>query len=54
MTLSADQSTFIASAVPIAYGKSGRLSFYANLNGLRAQDMKGQPATVDSPVFQAK
>lgn len=54
MTLSADQSTFIALAVPVAYGKSGQLSFYADFNGLRAQDMKGQFATSNSPVFQRK
>lgn len=54
LTLSADQSTFSATAVPVAYGKTGRLSFYADLNGLRAQDLKGQPANAQAPAYQAK
>jgi hypothetical protein len=54
LMLSADQSTFFATAVPVAYGKTGHLSFYADINGLRAQDLKGQPATVQSPVYQVK
>ena len=54
MTLSADQSSFTVTAVPVAYGKSGRLSFYADINGLHAQDLKGQPATVNAPLFQPK
>src|SRR6185369_2438397 len=33
MTLSADQSSFTALAVPVVYAKTGRLSFYADLNG---------------------
>ena len=54
MLLSVDQSSFTASAVPLSYGKTGRLSFYADLNGIRAQDLKGQPATKNSPPFQPK
>jgi hypothetical protein len=54
MTLSADQSAFTATALPVAYGKTGRLSFYADLNGIRAQDLKGQPATANSPLFQPR
>jgi hypothetical protein len=54
MTLSADQSSFTATAVPVVYAKTGRLSFYADLNGIRAQDLKGQPATVHSPLFQPR
>ena len=54
MTLSADQSSFTATAVPVVYAKTGRLSFYADINGIRAQDLKGQPATVNSPLFQPK
>jgi hypothetical protein len=52
--LSADQKSFMATAVPIAYGKTGRLSFYADLNSVRAADHKGQPATALSPVYQPK
>jgi hypothetical protein len=54
LVLSADQLTFFATAVPVAYGKTGRLSFYADINGLRAQDLKGQPASAQSPVYQVK
>jgi hypothetical protein len=54
MTLSADQSTFSAVAVPVVYAKTGRLSFYADINGVRAQDLKGQPATASAPPFQPK
>jgi hypothetical protein len=54
MTLSADQSAFTVVAVPLVYAKTGRLSFYADINGIRAQDLKGQPATVSAPLFQPK
>ncbi|HJQ26700.1 MAG TPA: hypothetical protein VKA60_22480 [Blastocatellia bacterium] len=54
MTVSADKSSFTVSAVPVVYGKSGRLSFYADINGVRAQDLKGQPASVSAPLFQTK
>jgi hypothetical protein len=54
LTLSADQSTFFATAAPLAYARTGRLSFYADINGVRAQDLKGQPATAGSPVYQVK
>jgi hypothetical protein len=52
LTVSADQSTFFATAVPVAYSKTGRLSFYADLNGVRAQDLKGQAANAQSPVYK--
>ena len=54
MTLSADQSSFTALAAPVVYAKTGRLSFYADINGIRAQDLKGQPASLNSPIFQPK
>lgn len=54
MTLSGDQSAFIAVAVPVVYAKTGRLSFYADINGIRAQDLKGQAATASAPLFQPK
>lgn len=53
LTLSADQSTFFATAAPISYGKTGRLSFYADINGLHAGDLKGQPATAQSPLYRS-
>jgi hypothetical protein len=53
LTVSSDQSTFFATAVPVAYSKTGRLSFYADINGVRAQDLKGQIANAQSPVYKA-
>lgn len=54
LTLSADQKTFSAMATPLAYGKTGKLSFYADINGVRAEDLKGAMATAQSPVYQPR
>jgi hypothetical protein len=54
LKLSEDKKSFEAAAVPNAYGKTGRLSFYADLAGIRAEDLKGQPATPRSPIYQPK
>lgn len=54
LTLSADTKSFYATATPLAYGKTGKLSFYADINGVRAEDLKGAPATVKSPVYQPR
>ncbi|HSB10729.1 MAG TPA: hypothetical protein VLM38_14675 [Blastocatellia bacterium] len=54
VTLSGDTKSFFATACPTAYGKSGRVSLYANLDGVRGEDMKGQPATAQSPVYPPK
>lgn len=54
LTLSGDQTTFFATASPVMYGKTGRLSFYADINGIRAEDLKGQPASEKSPVYRVK
>jgi hypothetical protein len=54
MNLSADQSSFTVTAVPLVYAKTGRLSFYADINGIRAQDLKGQSANASTPLFQPK
>lgn len=43
---------FNYTAVPVQYGRTGKLSFFANAAGVRAQDLKGQSATVMAPVFQ--
>ena len=39
-------------AVPLRYGRSGKLSFFANGAGVRAADLQGKPATVMAPYFQ--
>jgi hypothetical protein len=49
--LSDDQKSFSVTATPVVYGKTGRLSFYADVGGIRAEDRKGKPATGKSPVF---
>jgi hypothetical protein len=54
LTVSDDRMTFFATACPVAYGKTGRLSFYADGNGVRAEDLKGQPATAKSPAYRAR
>jgi hypothetical protein len=38
----------------VVYGKTGNLSFYVDINGLHAEDLKGQPATERSPIYQGK
>lgn len=50
VTVSADQKSFSATATPTAYGKSGKVSFYADINGVRGEDLKGQPANARSPI----
>jgi hypothetical protein len=54
MTLGKDQKSFYATATPIAYGKSGRTSFYADPNGIRGEDLKGRPASPASPMYVPK
>lgn len=54
LALSQDKKSFTATATPNAYGKTGRLSFYADLDGIRGEDLKGQPATARSPIYQPK
>jgi hypothetical protein len=54
LTLSEDGKSFYATACPAIYGKTGRVSFYANIDGVRGEDLKGQPATGQSPVYPPK
>ncbi|MFY9556453.1 MAG: hypothetical protein WAV20_09365 [Blastocatellia bacterium] len=54
LTVSADEKAFFATASPTVYGKTGKLSFYADINGIRGEDLKGQLATVRSPIYQPK
>ena len=54
LTISEDKKSFVAEAAPNVYGKTGRLSFYADLDGIRAEDLKGQPANARSPMYQPK
>jgi hypothetical protein len=54
LTLSQDKQSFFVQAVPAVYGKTGKLSFYADIQGVRAEDLKGKPATNKSPLYQPK
>ena len=54
LTVSADQKTFFATALPVTYGKTGKVSFYADINGLHGEDLKGKPARARSPIYQPK
>ncbi|HKY03289.1 MAG TPA: hypothetical protein VJQ56_00270 [Blastocatellia bacterium] len=54
LTLSEDRKSFFVTATPHVYGKTGRLSFYADVAATRAEDLKGKPATNRSPVYKRK
>lgn len=54
LIVSADEKSFFATALPTSYGKTGRVSFYGDISGVRGEDLKGQPASARSPVYQAK
>jgi hypothetical protein len=54
LTVSGDGTSFFATASPVVYGKTGRLSFYADINAVRAEDLKGQPASEKSPIYKPK
>jgi hypothetical protein len=41
--LGADAKTYVATAEPAAYGRTGRLSFYADPSGLQQKDNGGKP-----------
>lgn len=54
LTLSADAKSFSATASPTIYGRSGKISFYGDINGVHGEDLKGQQATAKSPIYQPK
>ncbi|HLF83973.1 MAG TPA: hypothetical protein VI837_07365 [Blastocatellia bacterium] len=54
LIVSADAKSFFATASPTAYGKTGKISFYGDINGVHGEDLKGQPATARSPIYQPK
>jgi hypothetical protein len=54
LTISEDKRSFYVHAVPVVYGKTGKLSFYADVQGIYAEDLKGKPASNKSPVYQPK
>ncbi len=51
--VSDDAKKFSATARPVAHGRTGRLSFYADQTNLvRAEDKSGQAASLSSPPYQ--
>jgi hypothetical protein len=54
VTLSADKKSFFVTAEPSRYGRSGKLSFYGDTSGLRAEDLKGRPASAKSQAYQPR
>jgi len=54
MILGADKRSYSAVAVPVQHGKTGTLSFYADPYGVRAEDLKGKPASAQSPVYRSQ
>lgn len=54
LIISADEKSFFTTATPSVYGKTGKLSFYADINGVRGEDLRGQLATVKSPIYVPK
>ena len=49
---SADGKSFVATAIPLKYGHTGRLSFYTDhTNLIRAEDKAGQAATAAATPF---
>jgi hypothetical protein len=52
LKVSEDGRGFSVTAVPAAYGRTGKLSFYADQDSVvRAEDKAGQPATAASPAY---
>ena len=54
LMVSADAKSFFATAVPTSYGKTGKVSFYGDLNGVHGEDLKGKLATARSPIYQPR
>lgn len=52
VTPNADGTSFAVTATPVAYGRTGRLSFYADqTNLIRAEDRNGQAATASAAPY---
>ena len=54
VVISTDEKSFFATAVPTSYGKTGKVSFYADMTGVRGEDLKGQQASVKAKIYQPK
>ena len=55
LQVSADRKSFVVTAIPAQYGRTGKLSFYADqTNLIRAEDHGGKPATSSSPAYESE
>jgi hypothetical protein len=54
LTVSGDTKTFFVTASPVIYGKTGKVSFYADIDGVHGEDLKGNSASSKSPIYQPK
>jgi hypothetical protein len=54
LTISTDQKSFSTTATPIAHGKTGKISFYGDMNGIRGDDLNGKTATAAAPIYMPK
>lgn len=54
ISVATDGQSFVVTAIPMSYGRTGRLSFYADqTNLIRAEDKKGQPASASAAPYDA-
>jgi hypothetical protein len=54
VVLGSDKKSFFVTAEPSRYGRSGKLSFYGDSTGLRAEDLKGGPASAKAHLYQPR
>lgn len=53
VNLTPDRQAFTVVAIPVRYGRTGKLSFFANAKSIHAQDAAGQPVNEQAPVLVA-
>ena len=53
LTVAADKRSFVVTAVPVRYGRTGMLSFYADSRGVRAADARGGAVGGNAPLVPA-
>jgi hypothetical protein len=51
VNLTPDRKAFTVVAIPVRYGRTGKLSFFANAKSIHASDAGGQPVNEQAPVL---
>ena len=51
VNLTPDRTAFTVVAVPLRYGRTGKLSFFANAKSIHASDAGGRPVNEQAPVL---